>query len=240
MAGPISQFEVKPLIPLELGGYDISFTNSSLFMVVAVLASSILFGLAARKGKMIPSTGQSILEIMCSFIKDLILDNIGKEGLKFFPFIFSIFVFIAFGNVIGLIPYSFTITSHVSTVGALALLGLIVNTVVGIRHKGLGWLHTFLPKGIPWPVGVILVPIEIISFVSKPFSLTVRLVANMMVGHIMLKVIAGFVFMLGFLGFIPMLFMGLIMVFESGIALLQAYIFTVLTCIYLGDALHEH
>lgn len=240
MAGPISQFEIKPLIPIEVAGYDISFTNSSLFMLLSVVVSTVIFSLCLRKRSFIPGAAQSFLEIICEFTRGLIVDNVGKEGLKYLPFIFSIFTFIAFGNLLGLIPYSFTFTSHISAIGCLALLALAVNTYIGITHKGWGWLHTFFPKGIPWPVAFVLVPIEMISFVSKPFSLTVRLVANMMVGHIMLKVIAGFVYDLGIFGAIPMAFIALILIFEAGIALLQAYIFTVLSCIYLGDALHDH
>ncbi len=240
MASPIAQFEIKPLVPLEVAGYNISFTNSSLFMVLAVVISTILFSYCLKGRKAVPTVGQSFLEVICEFIRGMIYDNIGKEGMKYFPFIFSIFVFIAFGNVLGLFPYSFTYTSHVSSVGCIALLALFINIWIGIAHKGWGWLHTFLPKGIPLAVGVILIPIEIVSLLSKPFSLTVRLVANMMVGHIMLKVIAGFVYGLGIFGAVPILFMGLIFIFESGIALLQAYIFTVLSCIYLGDSLHDH
>ncbi len=240
MASPIEQFEIKPLIPLEVAGYNISFTNSALFMLLAVVVSTMLFSFCVAGRKNIPSPRQSFLEIICEFIRGMIIDNVGKEGLRYFPFIFTVFIFIVFGNLLGLVPYSFTFTSHISAVGCIAVLGLFVNTCIGIAKKGWGWLHTFLPKGIPLAVGAILVPIEMVSFLSKPFSLTVRLVANMMVGHIMLKVLAGFVYGLGALGIIPILFMGLIFLFESGIALLQAYIFTVLSCIYLGDALHDH
>ncbi len=240
MAGPIEQFEIKPLIPIEVAGYNISFTNSSLFMLLAVVLSTLLFAFCLRGRQMVPRPGQSFLEVICEFIKGMVMDNIGKEGMKYFPYLFSIFIFIVFGNVLGLFPYSFTFTSHVTAVGCIALIGMFVNMVIGISHQGWGWLHTFMPKGVPAALSVILVPIEIISFLSKPFSLTVRLVANMMVGHVMLKVIAGFVYGLGIFGVVPVLFMGLILVFETGIALLQAYIFTVLSCIYLGDALHEH
>ncbi len=240
MAGPMEQFELKEIIPFEIGGYDLAFTNSSLFMLLSVVVSTIVFALFLRKKSAIPGPGQSLLEITCEFIKGTVVENAGKDALKYMPFIFSIFTFIAFGNLLGLLPYSFTFTSHMSSVGAFAVFSLLVFSAIGIKKRGFGWLHVFLPKGTPAAIGLVLVPIEIISFISKPFSLTVRLVANMMVGHIMLKVIAGFVHGLGLFGFLPMLFMAVIFVFESGIALLQAYIFTVLSCIYLSDAIHDH
>jgi F-type H+-transporting ATPase subunit a len=154
--------------------------------------------------------------------------------------IFNIFLFVAFGNVLGLFPYAFTFTSHLAAVGGLSVIALLFNIGIGIKKKKLGWLRTFMPKGIPFALAPLIIPIEMISFLSKPFSLTVRLVANMTVGHIMLKIIAGFVVTLGFLGIVPLAFDACIIVFEIFIALLQAFIYTVLSCIYLGDALHSH
>ena len=154
--------------------------------------------------------------------------------------IFTIFLFVAFGNVLGLFPYAFTFTSHLAAVGGLSVIALLFNIGIGIKKKKLGWLRTFMPKGIPFALAPLIIPIEMISFLSKPFSLTVRLVANMTVGHIMLKIIAGFVVTLGFLGIVPLAFDACIIVFEIFIALLQAFIYTVLSCIYLGDALHSH
>lgn len=241
MAGPMEQFTIKPLVPLEIGGFDFSFTNSSLFMLLSVVCAVAFLAFSMRKASVIPGTAQSLAEMTYEFVSGIIQENIGPEGKKYFPLIFSIFMFIAFGNVLGLFPYSFTFTSHVSAVGTIALMALIINTVIGIKLHGLGWLHTFCPKGSPLIAVPILIPIEIFSFLSKPFSLTVRLVANMTVGHVMLKVIAGFVVMLGLAGgFLPLFFSCLIVVFELGIGLLQAYIFTILSCVYLGDALHEH
>lgn len=241
MASPMEQFNIKPLVPLEIGGIDISFTNSSLFMVIAVVCAVLFLALSMRKASVIPGTAQSLAEMTYEFVGGIIQENIGAEGKKYFPLIFSIFIFVAFGNVLGLFPYSFTFTSHVSAVGTIALLALTINVIVGIKMHGLGWLHTFCPKGSPLIAMPILIPIEMFSFLSKPFSLTVRLVANMTVGHIMLKVIAGFVVMLGLAGgILPLFFDCLIIAFELGIGLLQAYIFTILSCVYLGDALHEH
>lgn len=241
MSNPMEQFTVKPLIPIEIGGYDISFTNSSLFMVLSVLTVTALFSLCLRNRKIIPSKAQCIPEAVYGFIATLIKENVGAEGLKYFALIFCIFLFVAFGNLLGLFPYAFTYTSHLAAVGGLSLIALAFNICIGIRKKKTGWLRTFLPKGIPLALAPLIIPIETISFLSKPFSLTVRLVANMTVGHIMLKIIGGFVVPLGIIGgIIPLSFDGCIIVFEIFIALLQAFIYTVLSCIYLGDALHNH
>jgi len=241
MANPMEQFEVKPLIPLEIAGYDVSFTNSSLFMVLAVMCATTLFALCLRGRSIIPTKAQCIPEAAYGFIASLIKENVGVEGLKYFCLIFCMFLFVAFGNLLGLFPYSFTFTSHLAAVGGLSLIALAFNICIGIRKKKLGWLRTFLPKGIPVALAPLIIPIETISFLSKPFSLTVRLVANMTVGHIMLKIIGGFVVPLGIIGgIIPLTFDGCIIVFEIFIALLQAFIYTVLSCIYLSDALHSH
>ena len=217
----MEQFEIKPLIPLHIGEADVSFTNSSLFMVLAVVLAVSLMGFCLRKRTIIPSISQSIPEVLYEFIAGLVRENVGLEGMKYFAFIFTLFTFVAFGNVLGLFPYAFTFTSHLAAVGGLSLIALLFNIAIGIKKKKLGYLRTFLPKGIP-------------------FSLTVRLVANMTVGHIMLKIIAGFVLALGIGGIVPLAFDAAIVVFEIFIALLQAFIYTVLSCIYLGDALHEH
>ena len=240
MSSPLEQFEIKPIIPIEVGGVDISFTNSSLFMVLAVVVSTLVLGLCLRKRTLVPNAAQSVPEGLYEFVANLLRENVGVEGLRYFPFIFTMFLFLAFGNMLGLFPYAFTFTSHLTAVGSLSIIALLLNVVVGIRRKKFGWLRTFLPRGIPWPMAPLIVPIEMISFLSKPFSLTVRLVANMTVGHIMLKIIAGFIVSLGVLGIVPLLFDGIIICFEIFISLLQAFIYTVLSCIYLGDAIHEH
>lgn len=236
----MEQFTVKPIIPLEFKGIDISFTNSALCMVIAVVASTLLLGLCIRKRSIIPTAAQSIPESLYSFISSLIKENVGREGMKYFSFIFSLFLFVAFGNLIGLFPYAFTYTSHLAAVGGLSVIALLFNVCIGIKKKKLGFLRTFLPRGIPLALAPLIIPIEMISYLSKPFSLTVRLVANMTVGHIMLKIIAGFILALGIGGIIPFAFDACIIVFEIFIAVLQAFIYTVLSCIYLGDALHEH
>lgn len=236
----MEQFEVKELIPLKFNGYDISFTNSSLFMCLAVVSCVLLFALCLKKRAIVPGKGQAFAEMIYDFVHNLMRENIGAEGLKYFGFIFSLFLFIACGNVLGLFPYAFTFTSHIAAVGTLSLTALIFNMIIGIKKKKWGYIRTFMPKGIPWILAPLIMPIETISLLSKPFSLTIRLVANMTVGHIMLKIIAGFIVGLGALGFVPLLFDAGIIVFELFIALLQAFIYTVLSCIYLGDAIHNH
>lgn len=240
MASPLEQFEIKTIIPLKIGPVDVSFTNSSLFMVLAVAVSTLLLAWCLRKRTIVPSVSQSISESLYSFIYNLIKENIGPEGLKYFPFIFSIFLFVLFGNLLGILPYSFTFTSHLAAVGGLACIALLFNVAIGVSKKKWGYWRTFMPKGIPLVLAPLIIPIEMISFLSKPFSLTVRLVANMTVGHIMLKIIAGFVVVLGLAGIVPLVFESAIIMFEIFIACLQAFIFTVLSCIYLGDALHSH
>lgn len=209
-------------------------------MLLAVAAAALLFSLCLRRRTIVPGLAQSLPECAYGFIANLMKENIGPEGLKYFSFIFSVFLFVAFGNILGLFPYAFTFTSHATAVGTLSIAALLFNVAVGIRKRKWGYLRTFMPRGIPLVLAPLVVPIEAISLLSKPFSLTVRLVANMTVGHIMLKIIAGFIVSLGVFGAVPMLFSACIVVFELFIAALQAFIYTVLSCIYLGDALRSH
>ena len=242
MSGPIEQFEIKPVISLpKVNDIDLSFTNSSLFMALAVIVASVFFIFAMRKKSLIPTKLQSVAEIIYELISGMINEMVGPEGRKYVPFIFTLFVFIVLGNLLGLLPYSFTYTSHFSAVGALSVFSILITIFAGLKKRGLNWFTNFFPKGTPVAIAPILVPIEIISFCSKPFSLTVRLTVNMMVGHIMLKVIAGFIYDLSFWGgWVPLAFISVLTVFEMGIAVLQAYIYTILTCVYLSDALHAH
>jgi len=241
MSGPMEQFEIKKLLPIEVNGFDISFTNSSLCMVISALAIVMVFLLCLRKRAIIPTTAQCIPESAYEFIHNLMLENMGKEGLKYFSFIFTLFLFVCTGNLLGLFPYSFTFTSHVAAVGTLSLLALLLNICVGIKRQKWGYLYTFFPKGTPLAMAPLIVPIEIISLLSKPLSLTIRLTANMTVGHIILKVIAGFIITISLvLGWLPLMFTGILIIFEIFIGILQAYVYTILSCIYLGDALHGH
>lgn len=242
MSDPIEQFEIKPVISLpKVDGIDLSFTNSSLFMALGVVVCSAFFIIAMRKRNLIPTKLQSVAEIVYELITGMVNEMVGPAGRKYVPFIFTLFMFVVLGNLLGLLPYSFTYTSHFAAVGSLSVFAILVTVFAGLKKRGLNWFTNFFPSGTPIAIAPILVPIEIISFCSKPFSLTVRLTVNMMVGHIMLKVIAGFIYDLSFWGgWLPLVFISLLTVFEMGIAVLQAYIYTILTCVYLNDALHAH
>ena len=244
----MEQFEIHPLVPLEVGGIDISFTNSSLWMCIVVAAISLFFTLAASSRSLVPSRLQSIAEISYTFIADMIRSAAGTEGLKFFPFIFSLFMFVLFANLFGLIPFvhAFTVTSHIIVTLALALVVFTMVIVVGVMKHGIGFLKLFVPD-VPWYMLPLLTVIEIISFLSRPVSLSVRLFANMLAGHIMLTVFGGFVVSLAaaggalsILSIAPLLGIIGVSALEFLVAFLQAYVFAILTCIYLNDALHLH
>ena len=246
MASPLSQFEVKTIIPIEAFGYDISFTNSSLAMLITVLLVVLFMYIGSRNLSVIPSRGQTVLESTYEFIAGMIGDNIGQEGIKYFSFIFSLFLFILIGNLLGMFPYSFTWTSHIIVTFAIAFFIFIGVTMIAIyKHGLLKFMSFFAPSGVPKPMLILLVPIEIISYLSRPISLSVRLFANMMAGHTLLKVIGGFVFVLGantFIigGVLPLAFLVALTGLEIVIAFLQAYVFAILTCLYINDAIHLH
>ena len=241
MADPLHQFAIKPLIPINIGGLDLSFTNSALWMMLAIFCASALMIFLSRSRAMVPGRAQNIPEILYETIHGMTKDIIGYKGGQYFPFVFSIFMIVLFGNVLGMVPYGFTITSHIIVTAALGLLVIGVVTVMGFVNHGLHFLTLFAPKGLPLPIYLIIIPIELISFISRPFTLAVRLCANMTAGHIMLKVFAGFSVPLGiFFGLGPMLFNTAIVGFELLVAVLQAYIFTILSCIYIKDAVELH
>lgn len=240
MSSPLHQFEVKKLIPIEINGIDLSFTNASLFMVLSVVCGFGIVWFLMRKQQLIPSTGQSMGEALYGFVRATAKDCIGEGYERYLPFILSVFLMVFFGNFLGLFPYAFTFTSQLAPVGAFALLGMVVSIGIGLANHGFKWFRTFLPTGIPLIMAPIVIPIEIFSFLAKPFSLTVRLVMNMVVGHILLKIIAGFVYSLGLAGGLPLLVVGILILFETFIAFLQAYIYTILTSIYIGEAVHSH
>lgn len=242
MAGPLAQFEVKPLIdtPLNIAGYEVYFTNSSLFMILTVVASVMFMRFGMGKRTLVPGRFQSIVEMTHELVAGLVSDNIGKGGLPYFPFIFSLFIFVAVGNLLGLIPYGFTFTSHIIVTFAMALFIFIGVTVIGFIKHGLRFFKMFLPDGVPFYIIPIFVPIEIISYFIRPISLSVRLFANMLAGHTLMKMLAIFTVSLGAFGFLPVLFNTVVVGFEVFVALLQAYIFTLLSCLYLNDALHLH
>ncbi|MDY6407252.1 MAG: F0F1 ATP synthase subunit A [Pseudomonadota bacterium] len=237
---PLHQFTVQTIIPLSIGGWNLSLTNSAIFMLLSAVIGVFMLWILIYPQKIIPTTGQAVVEALYRFIIATAKDTIGDKYQAYVPFVFSVFIMVFMGNLLGLAPYSFTFTSQLAPVGAFALLGLLISAGVGLYHHKWRWFRTFLPNGIPWPVAPIVVPIEIISFIAKPFSLTVRLVMNMVVGHILLKILAGFVYTSGLAGAFPLLFVGIMILFEAGIAFLQAYIYTILTSIYLGEALNMH
>ncbi|WP_417828986.1 F0F1 ATP synthase subunit A [Thalassospira sp.] len=240
MAGPLEQFEIKPLAELSVAGIDVSFTNSALWMVIAAVLVTGFMTLSMRRGALVPGRWQGAAEVMYEFVANMLKDNVGSAGRKYFPFVFTLFMFVLFGNLLGMIPHSFTFTSHIAVTFAMALVIFIGVTVIGFMRHGTHYLRMFFPEGAPIATAIILIPIEIISYFSRPFSLAIRLFANMTVGHIMLKVIGGFVGLIGILGVLPFALLTGITVLEFGIAALQAYVYTILTCIYLHDAIHMH
>jgi F-type H+-transporting ATPase subunit a len=246
LASPLSQFEIKTIVPLELFGYDISFTNSSLAMLVTVSLVFLFLIISLKNSSIIPSKSQSALEVSYEFISGMIDDNIGKEGLRYFSFIFSLFMFILLGNLLGMLPYSFTWTSHIIVTFAISFFIFIAVTIIAIfKHGLIKFLKFFAPSGVPKLMLILLIPIEVISYLSRPISLSVRLFANMMAGHTLLKVIGGFVFVLGANSFIvggvlPLAFLVALTGLEIVIAFLQAYVFAILTCLYINDAIHLH
>ncbi len=245
MASPLEQFEIHPIVPIHIGSADLSFTNSSLWMVAATAAATIFLTLSTRRRALVPGRWQALAELSYEFIAGLIRDNVGDEGRRYFPLIFTLFMFILFGNLLGLIPYSFTFTSHLAVTAALAVFVIVGVTMVGIVKHGLHYFTFFVPQGVPAVMLPLMIPIEIVSYLSRPLSLSIRLFANMMAGHTMIKVFASFVFSLGAVSFgiggLAPLAMNVALVgFELLVAFLQAYVFTVLTCLYLNDALHLH
>jgi F-type H+-transporting ATPase subunit a len=241
---PMHQFEIKRHIPLEIFGVDVSFTNSALIMLISVGLVSLFMIYAMRGYSLVPGRVQSIAELSYEFVANMVRENTGTEGMKYFPFIFSLFIFILTLNMMGMIPipyYSFTVTSHIIVTFALALMVFLFVLIVGFTKNGIGFLKLFVPSGVPVAMLPLITVLEVFSFLIRPISLSVRLFANMMAGHMMLKVFAAFVVGLGLWGgWAPLLFMVAFTGLEILVAFLQAFVFTVLTCIYLNDALHMH
>ncbi|MBC50171.1 MAG: F0F1 ATP synthase subunit A [Pelagibacteraceae bacterium] len=240
MADPIHQFEIKELIPLEIFETNISYTNSSLFMSLAIIFVTLLLLISIKNKSLIPSRLQSISEIFYEFISNMVSDNIGDKGRKFFPLIFTLFTFLLFGNMLGMLPYSFTFTSHIIVTFVLAMFIFLLVTLLGIFIHGFKFFGLFVPKGVPMLMLPLMIPIEIISYLSRPISLSVRLFANMMAGHTMLKIFAGFIVPLGIFGIAPLMVDVALTALEVLIAFLQAYVFTILTCLYLNEAINLH
>jgi len=237
---PLHQFVIKPIVPLHVGHLDLSYTNSALFMTVTVVLVTLFTVLTTSGAGLVPTRWQSTAELVYEFVANMVRDNVGSQGRKYFPFIFSLFMFILFGNLIGMVPYTFTFTSHIVVTFAMALFIFVAVTAIAIARHGFHFFSYFAPKGVPWVMQLLLVPIEIISYLIRPCTLAIRLFANMMAGHTMLFIFAGFVTALGIFGVLPLVFnMGFILL-EFLVAVLQAYVYAILTCIYLHDAIHLH
>ncbi len=245
---PLEQFQITRLATIKIGGLDASFTNSSLWMVLVLIGVVAFLHLGMRQRELVPGRWQSMVEMAYEFIANLVRENVGSAGRPYFPFIFTLFMFVLFSNLFGMIPYSFTVTSHIIVTFALAFVVFIGVTVIGIARHGTHFFSLFVPHGAPGWLLPLVVLIEVISYLVRPVSLSVRLFANMMAGHTMLKVFAGFVISLtaglgvvgGVISIAPVVLIAALTGLELGIAILQAYVFAVLTCIYLNDAIHLH
>ena len=242
---PIHQFEIKKIVIVgTIAGQEIAFTNSALFMLIIVLAVSLLFIGATASRALVPDRLQAVAEVSYEFIANTLRSSAGTEGMIFFPFVFTLFTFVLFANIIGLIPYTFTVTSHIIITSALAGLVFLVVLAYGFRKNGLHFFNLFVPKGVPIYILPLIVCIEVMSFLSRPLSHSVRLFANMLAGHITLQVFASFITMLGALGVfgwlgatLPFALVVALIALEVLVAFLQAYVFAILTCIYLNDAI---
>jgi len=238
---PLEQFEIVPYTHTKIGGFDISFTNSSLAMVITVTAITLFLTLTVNTRSIIPSRLQLISELMYNFVAQLLSDTVGDQGRRYFPFVFSLFMFVLIGNMVGMVPYQFTFTSHIIVTFALAAVVFIGVTILGFINHGIRFFAFFYIPGVPFYMHPLLIPIEVISYLSRPISLSVRLFANMLAGHTLLKVFAGFVVSMPFFtGVLPLTFIVALTGLEILIAFLQAYVFAILTCLYINDAYHLH
>ncbi|MEO9530363.1 F0F1 ATP synthase subunit A [Roseibium sp.] len=242
---PIHQFQIQNIFPIEVGGMDFSFTNSSLFMVLTVAATSAFLIFSTSGRGLVPSRLQSVSEMAYEFVAGTLRSAAGTDGMRFFPLVFSLFMFVLVANLFGMFPYFFTITSHIIVTFALAMLVILTVIVYGFMRNGMSFLKLFVPSGVPAFLIPLVTLIEVISFLSRPISLSVRLFANMLAGHITLKVFSGFIVSLSAMGavgvfgaIIPLGMTVALTALEFLVAFLQAYVFTVLTCMYLNDAIH--
>jgi len=237
---PLHQFNIDHIAEIHLGRLDLSYTNSSLLMTIAAVLITTLMVAATRNAALVPGRLQSLVEMLYDFIAKMVDDNVGDEGKRYFPFLFTLFMFVLFGNLLGMIPYSFTFTSHIVVTFALAATVFIGVTLIGLARHGFRFFSLFVPHGVPAPLLILLVPIELLSYCIRPFSLAIRLFANMVAGHTMLVIFAGFVAPLGFFFFAPIAMDAALVLLEFLVAVLQAYVFTILSCLYLNDAIHLH
>lgn len=239
---PLAQFEVKKIVDFKVGNVDLSFTNSALYMVIATFLIITFMLFSTRKKSLVPSRLQTIAESVYNFIFDIVKSTIGEEGIKFFPLVFCLFTFILISNFLGMTPYSFTSTAQVVVTFSLAMISFLTITIFAIARNGFfGFLHMFLPSGVPLWMAPAIFLIEFFSFLIRPITLSVRLFANIVAGHVLLKVVAGFIISLGIIfGVFPFLFSVIMTGFELFVAVLQAYIFSILVCAYLGETTRAH
>lgn len=238
---PLHQFELERWVPISIGGLDLSINKAVVFMWVVIAVAAVLMVMAGSSRKLVPGKLQSLAEMMVDFIRTMIMETMGKEGMRFFPLVATLFVFILFSNYIGLIPGAYTVTSQIIVTAAFSFLVYGISLVVGFSLHGVKFLGILVPPGTPGWLVPLMIPIEIISQIARPISLAVRLFANMTAGHVMLAVLFGLTIGGGLLiGWLPFVFTVAIYLLEFGIAFIQAYIFTILTCVYLGDAFHLH
>jgi F-type H+-transporting ATPase subunit a len=237
---PLEQFAIARIVPIHIGSVDISYTNAALMMTIAIGLVTALTVLATRHAALVPGRWQSVAEMLYEFVADMVDTNIGRDGRQFFPFIFTLFTFILFANLLGMIPYSYTTTSQIIVTFALAAVVFILVTLVGIIRHGFHFLSLFVPHGVPKVLLLLLVPIELLSYCIRPFTLSIRLFANMLAGHTMLAIFGGFAASVGVLAFFPTAIDVLLVGLEFLVAVLQAYVFAILTCLYLGEAIQLH
>ncbi|MBN9514756.1 MAG: F0F1 ATP synthase subunit A [Alphaproteobacteria bacterium] len=245
MAGPIEQFALTDIVKLgKIGGIDLTITNSAAYMMLTVAVSTV-FLLGGARGALVPGRWQAAVELLYEIVAKALRESAGEHGARFFPLVFSLFMFVLVANLIGLVPYAFTVTSHLSVTFALAAIVFVTVTFYGLMRNGLGFFRLFLPPGVPPLLAPLIVPIEVISYLSRPISHSVRLFAVMLAGHITLKVFAGFVVGLAGIGAVgiaaavlPLAMTVIITALELLMAVIQAYVFTVLTCTYINDAIH--
>ncbi len=238
---PLHQFELHSWIPISIGGLDFSINKAVVFMWIVVAVASVIMVMAGSSRKLVPGKLQSLAEMMVEFIRNMIMETMGKDGMRFFPLVATIFVFILFSNYIGLIPGTYTVTSQIIVTAVFSFLIYGISLVVGFSLHGIKFLGILVPPGTPGWLVPLMIPIEIISQIARPVSLAVRLFANMTAGHVMLAVLFSLTIGGGLLiGWLPFVFTIGIYLLEFGIAFIQAYIFTILTCVYLGDAFHLH
>jgi F-type H+-transporting ATPase subunit a len=237
---PLEQFRIERFIPIHIGGLDVSYTNAALLMTIGVALITALVLLGTRQRALVPGRWQSVAEMSYEFVADMVETNVGHGGQQYLPFVFTLFMFILFANFLGMIPYSYTVTSQIVVTFALAAVVFIGVTIIGIVRHGFHFLRLFVPQGVPAPLLVLLVPIELLSYCIRPFTLSIRLFANMLAGHTMLAIFAGFAAAVGILGIFPLAIDILLVALEVLVAALQAYVFAILTCLYLSDAINLH